>query len=171
MKVTDAEGEPGKLLALRDKIELRTPAGSASGRRGLLWIAWEDIEPLAWSLEFRDNGPHLLIDTGVDPDETLTRDPLFRGLIYPEIFRRVFTHVLIEQPGLLEEAVDEDAWPLGWMRLPPESLEFVEPAPPPGLDPDDPAWEERRRWIDDLVKHAARRQNLHRTLAEHRGHL
>ena len=170
VKVTDAEREPGKLLAVREGITLKTPGGGASGRRGLLWIAWEDIAPLAWSLEFRENGPHLLIDQQVDPDETLTRDPLFRGLIYPEVFRRVFTHLLIDEPGLAEGAIeDEEAWPLSWLALPRETLGFEEQPPPPGGDAQDPDGEERRHWISELVKHAAVRQNLHKALAEFRG--
>lgn len=160
VKVTDVGEAPGRLLAERSSLTPLSPGGGGDGsaRRGLLPVHWTDTAPLAWVLRIDDDGPHLLLDENADANHRWPAEPHFRAFVLPEVFRRVYTRLLITEADLIESAPEEgdgsDHWPLLWMSLPSESLGFTEPPPVRGDD------DEKTGWIDDLVRHAAATHRL-----------
>ena len=149
VKVTDIDQNPGRLLADASNIHAVDPDQKTEQRRGILYIDWADNDGLPWLLDLEyHNGPCLYIDESADPNHAWAGDPMFCGLVYPEVVRRVLHHVLIDNP---ESADDDDAgWPRQWLDFPRKMYGFATEAPKP-----DDADEDKAGWITDAVRHCA----------------
>jgi hypothetical protein len=71
-------------------------------------------------------------------------------LVYPEVLRRILTHVLVDDEWTEE---DEDGWQADWMRFA-RNLGVSWPPPPPDQIPD------RLTWADEAISAFARRHQL-----------
>jgi hypothetical protein len=111
VKVVDETAEVGRILASANGIR---PEDDSDGddRRPLLPVRSVNLGEEIWQLEIdRDSGPTLLVNSRV-PDliETLKRDAILQGVIYPEVVRRM-VHALFKEGGDHEE---DDDWVSDW---------------------------------------------------------
>lgn len=111
IKVVDETGEIGRILASANGIR---PDENSDGddRRPLLPVVTANIGEEVWQLEIdKDSGPILKVNSRI-PDliETLKRDPILQGVIYPEVVRRMARALL--SPG--NEYDDEEDWVADW---------------------------------------------------------
>lgn len=149
VKVTDITENPGRLLADASNIKAVDPDQKTQQRRGILYIDWADNDGLPWVLDLEyHSGPCLYIDESADPHHEWAGDPMFRGLVYPEVIRRVLHHVLIENPDSAED--DDAGWPRQWLDFPRKMYGFDVEAP--ASDDEDA---EKSQWISEAVRHCA----------------
>ncbi len=154
VKVSDTrDGVEGRLLALAKRIKPIDPSEDES-QRGILLTHWRDNRGLIWELDLDYGpGPLLWIDERADPDRDLPNNPLFKATVYPEVIRRVLTHVLIDERGAGLE--DDESWHGQWVRLVAEVYRYDQEPPPVDASP-----EEHRGWIADAVRHCGREAGL-----------
>jgi hypothetical protein len=155
VKVTDASGQPGRLLADGSQIRPIDPDEKPDTKRGILYTVWGDNEGLVWRLDLTNyhEGPCLVIDTTADPDRQLPITKPFRALVYPEIVRRVLSSLLLDEDHGGEGALNDDTlhWPKQWLHFPREGFGYAET--PPGLEDTE---DTKQDWIDNAVKHCAK---------------
>lgn len=111
VKVVDETEEVGRILASANGIR---PEDDADGddRRPLLPVRSVNLGEEVWQLEIdRDSGPTLVVNSRI-PDliETLKRDAILQGVIYPEVVRRM-VHALFKEGGDHDE---DDGWVTDW---------------------------------------------------------
>jgi hypothetical protein len=126
-----------KLLGEVDGIRVgeRTP----SDREPLIFLIPTDLKEELWKIDFDDpSGPRVLVNRRL-PNSTalLTRDPLVRGLILPQIVRQVLGAAATTEQ-------QSDQWVANWMAL----AERLGHADPPNVEDPDEVLE----WVDKVVE-------------------
>lgn len=111
VKVVDETAEVGRILAAANGIR---PEDDSDGddRRPLLPVRSIDLGEEIWQLQIdKDSGPVLVVNSRI-PDliETLKRDAILQGVVYPEVVRRM-VHTLFKEGSELD---DEDDWVSDW---------------------------------------------------------
>jgi hypothetical protein len=154
VKVTDAQDQPGRLLADATGIKAADPDEKPDRRKGILHIHHRDLEGLVWELDFDNPGyePTLWIDKAADPARELGHDAKFAALVYPEVLRATLVKILVDDPDLAEDAA-------GWGR---RWFEFARALPGMAGDevrPDDDP-EDKRAWIGRAVRQFARQRDF-----------
>lgn len=112
VKVTDdgVAGHLGRLLALGDRISASPPKDPGHGHLPLLPVKLEWMDERIWDVS-TNNGerPYLLINSRIKGFATrLQEDPLLRGTILIEAFRKVLTVMLASDTS------DEPDWLADW---------------------------------------------------------
>lgn len=111
IKVVDEAGEIGRILASANGIR---PEEDSDGndRKPLLPVVTANLGEEIWQLEIdKDSGPTLKVNSRI-PDlvETLKRDPILQGVIYPEVVRRMAQALLSPD----NEYDDGEDWVADW---------------------------------------------------------
>ena len=148
LKAIDANENRGRLVADAKQIRPINAADKAETRQGLLYIGHQKLDGLVWDLEVDRPGaePTLWIDTDADPARELARDPKFVALVYPEVFRGVLTHLIIDEE--MNGIGDESEWGHAWFTFArglPGMAGEREPTPEDDVD-------ERRQWIGRAIR-------------------
>jgi hypothetical protein len=141
VKVTDANGEHGKLLAEADGL-IANPAEGTGHNVCILDVKYEDLENLAWNLELDDGStPTLVVNRKISNREYVRSDTAFFALVYPAVIREILTFILLQNDHEYEPGSDdwEDQW-ISYVR----SLPGIADPPNEG--------EEIRNWIDQAVR-------------------
>jgi hypothetical protein len=112
VKVTDdgGAGHMGRLLAMGDRISASPPKDPGHGQLPLLPVKPEWLDERIWDISTNDGErPYLLINSRIKGLSTrLQDDPLLRGAILIEAFRKVLCAMLITNTS------DEPAWVGDW---------------------------------------------------------
>jgi hypothetical protein len=141
VKVTDASGEHGKLLAGADGL-IPNPAEGPGHHICILEVKFEDLGNLAWNLEIMDSStPTLVVNRMIDNQEFVRSNTTFFALVYPAVIREILTNILSQDE--YEYEPDGDDWKDRWIRYM-TSLGLSVP-----LTGDE---KETRQWIDDAVR-------------------
>lgn len=116
VKVVDETAEVGRILAAANGIR---PEDDSDGddRRPLLPVRSINLGEEIWQLEVDERaGPTLVVNNRV-PDliETLKRDVILQGVIYPEVVRRM-VHVIFKEGSDHDEGDEDDDWVADWRR-------------------------------------------------------
>ncbi|MCB9765250.1 MAG: hypothetical protein H6739_36085 [Alphaproteobacteria bacterium] len=106
----------GQIIAHRNRFK-PSMAGLGERRTGLLLVAYQDLDDLAWDLELlldSSSEPRLIINNRIPGVDDLVRhDAGFHAFVIPEVLKRILTHIVVN--GYHE---DEDAtWARYWMDL------------------------------------------------------
>lgn len=147
-KAIDPEENRGRLIADARQIRPINAADKAETRQGLLYIGHKRLDGLVWDLEVDRPGeePTLWIDIDADPARELARDPKFVGLVYPEVFRDVLTHLVIDEE--MNGIGDEGEWGNAWFTFA-CGLPGMAGEPEPASEHDE---DERRQWIARAIR-------------------
>jgi hypothetical protein len=111
IKVVDEAAEIGRILASANGIRPEDDADGAD-RRPLLPVRSANLGEEVWQLQIdKEAGPSLIVNSRV-PDliETLKRDVLLQGVIYPEVVRQLTREVFRADNDL----DDETDWVMDW---------------------------------------------------------
>lgn len=148
LKAIDVDENRGRLIADARQIRPINAADKAETRQGLLYIGHRKLDGLVWDLEVDRPGeePTLWIDTDADPARELARDPKFVALVYPEVFRGVLTHLIIDED--MNGIGDDSEWGHAWFTFA-RGLPTMAGEPEPTPEHDD---EERRQWIARAIR-------------------
>jgi hypothetical protein len=140
VKVIDAQGKSGRLLALADRLPLNDVEGGQ--RPSLVHVREDDLDGELWRLEYPDDAPMLLIERRHGPKELLLAQPHFKWLVLPHVFRDLLR-------ASLENADDDgDEEELTWrQQIVRQGIAMARSVPPD--DDDDHATES---WITAAVK-------------------
>lgn len=140
--------EHHKLVGEVDGI-LPIKAGEADDRRRHLLVTVPDeLDQELWKLDFGDGAPRLLVNSNAKPSwKELARSPHFIALVYPEVFRRILTTVLLDEQWTEDDV--EDDWQADWVHF---ARNLGGLSPLPARDRKD----ERTVWIGDAVAAFAR---------------
>jgi hypothetical protein len=133
-KVVD-EGK--KLLGEVDGI--RAGERVQADREPLIYLIPTELKEELWRVDFDEpSGPRVLVNRRLpNPSGLLTRDPLVRGLILPQIVRQV-----LGAAASFEQQSEQ--WVLNWMTF----ADRLGHSDPPTPDDDDAVDE----WVDDVVE-------------------
>jgi hypothetical protein len=133
-KVVDAAK---KLLGEVDGI--RGGERGQADREPLIYLIPTDLKEELWRIDFDDpSGPRVLVNRRLpNPSGLLTRDPLVRGLILPQIVRQVLGAAAASEQ-------QSEQWVLNWMTLA-DRLGHADPPPPEDNDAVD-------EWVDNVVE-------------------
>lgn len=134
LKVVDAAK---KLLGEVDGV--RPGEQTQADREPLIYLRPTDLNEELWRVDFDDpSGPVVLVNRRLpNPSGLLTRDPLVRGLILPQIVRQVLGAAASSEQ-------QSEQWVVNWMTFA-ERLGHADLPPPE----DDNAVDE---WVDDVVE-------------------
>tara|TARA_R110002072_G_scaffold42064_11_gene118041 strand:+ start:63710 stop:64507 length:798 start_codon:yes stop_codon:yes gene_type:complete len=117
LKIIDRDKNDGRLIADRSQIRPITPEEKKDNRQGLLYIDYMPLGGPVWELEPERAGfePTLWLDPSADPLQELPRDPRFIALVFPEVIRRVLTHLIIDEE--MNGIDGEGMWGVDWFKL------------------------------------------------------
>lgn len=139
-----AAGDSGLLLGLADKLRPRLPVES------LLPLAPANLGSEVWRLDYGLGDDMVVLkvnDRLPDFSEAVRKDPVFRGLVMPQVLRSILERALLvdrEDPG-----EPEGRWS-PWFDLARNILPGREP-PVVGFDAQDDKVAQADQWIDDVV--------------------
>lgn len=161
VKVIDESGEHGRILRSADAISPRDE-GSESGRRlSLLPVEPHDLGQRVWKIEFRDDGPVLVVNRAIeDIFHRVTSDPGFRALVFPELVREVLSEIVLRREDA--DPWDSDEWQGRWLQY---ALRFHSEEPPASADA---TTSEKQQWLDAVLERFcewARSADLYREVA------
>jgi len=144
--------ESRKLVGEVDGIQPILAGKTDDRRRHLLVPVPDALDQALWKLDLEHEPPQLLVNREAKPSwKELARSPHFIALVYPEVFRRVMSKILVEE-NWSDDDEDSD-WESDWVRFA-RSLGGLPPLPLPGHRL------EREAWIEDAVSAFARRMQL-----------
>ena len=147
--------EHHKLLGEADGIPFVRVGEAMGQRRPLIETVPDALDQLLWKLDMDGDPPRLLVNKGARPTwKEMAMSPYFVSLVYPEVLRRLLTHVLIEKEWTEDE--EEGSWEADWVRFA-RNLGGLTVPPPANDTPG------REGWIDEAVAAFARRHQLKMT--------
>jgi hypothetical protein len=158
--VATDEEHRGLLLGSTDNWTMRAAdddEGDAASE-GILMFLPKNIAPRTWKLDMRDDDyPVVYIDAGIpDPRTWVRNDPVFVSCVLPAIVREVFE-------DLLREGNPRDQrWAKDWL----DWADTLMPGAPPPLADD---WQQRQRWMENLVDSFCQRHSVLEMLVGHLG--
>ncbi len=108
--IDEASGKLGKLLASGDRIPASATGDESDGRLPLLPVKPEALGERIWDISTAHGSrPHLLINSRIPGlAARIQTDPLLRGAILIEAFRKVLVVMLDQETG------DEASWFANW---------------------------------------------------------
>ena len=143
VKVTVEDNGIGRLLAKAEKIKPSAPGDDRNPAKSLLDTRTQELHGEAWRLDFTDGRPLLLVDPRVGGKE-FAREPQFRALVAPAMFRQILTeYVMIDEAAIEDD--DPDDVRNRWIHFAERTAKISFP----GFDGVDE--EDRREWIDSAV--------------------
>jgi hypothetical protein len=124
-------------------------AGEANDRRRKLLVTIpHPLDQQLWKIDFDADPPTLLVNSDAKPSwKSMVQSTQFEALVYPEILRRMMSHILVETEWSPE---DEPDWRSEWM-------EFAFNLVGDGNLPDSTEKSDRERWIQDTVSALCRK--------------
>lgn len=137
VRVLDGGAETARVLAVADNIRPRNATIDQSGR-SFLEVRPTALGHIPWTLVLDETPPLLLINDKFDDARTVVRSDSFRGLVLPEIYRRLLTVALEEYAG-----EEDGSWQRQCVAL---AYRHTKHSPPPADDK-----EAAHSWIDDAV--------------------
>ncbi|MFQ5716354.1 MAG: hypothetical protein ACE5GQ_04570 [Nitrospinales bacterium] len=148
VKVVDRASQQGRIIALADKI---LPRGVDAGTRekiSLLHVEFaEDLGGQIWRLDLSGGWPVLQVNNQIDLIKEIAKsDPAFTALVYPEVVRKILSHII--ESDEIDPELDEEDWPGMW-------LSFVGNMPGIGSPPsgrDASTKNDQKDWIESAVK-------------------
>jgi len=147
LKVIDRTERFGRLLGIAEHVRPeRAGKQTATGKQGILAIDVKEMGQELWQLDFKEHGVTLFVNKDVPGLKEFARySPLFYGLVYPEVVRRILIQAIVE--GMeTEEGEDDNRWQALWCRFAKALCPHVGPPPKPAdLE------EERDEWVDEIV--------------------
>jgi hypothetical protein len=147
--------EHHKLLGEADGLPFVKAGEADQRRRHLLVPIPETLDQQLWKLNFDSDPPSLLVNRDAKPSwKEMARSPQFIALVYPEVFRRLLTRVLVDENWTEDD--DESGWQADWMKFA-RNLGGLGPVPPSDLHQD------REDWIEEAVAAFCRRLELRST--------
>lgn len=137
----------GRILAVADHIQ--PSLGEDGDRQAILPVERVDLGDAVWRLEFSGDHPRLQVNSLLPSSLEMVREnPLFFGLVFPEVVRQMLTRLLIEDryagPAPEEVGWRSDWYAFGQRHNPHEVPEFSE-------EEEDRSLDERRDWIEATV--------------------
>lgn len=136
-------GRLGRLLAAGDRLAASPPSDAGQGQMPLLPVKPVWLEERIWDVSVADGErPYLLVNSRIPGlASRIQDDPLLRGAILVEAFRKILSAMLEPVSG------DEASWVPDWKTF----LNTVLAVPyPEDLDPDDD--DKRADFINDALK-------------------
>jgi hypothetical protein len=108
--VDDNAGRLGRLLASGDRISAEPPSGPEQGRMPLLPVKPEWLDERIWDVSTADGKrPYLLVNSRIPGlAARIQEDPLLRGAILVEAFRKILSAMLASIDG------EDLAWFADW---------------------------------------------------------
>ena len=137
-------GDSGLLLGLADKLRPKLPVES------LLPLVPADLGSEVWRLDYGQGDDMVVLKVNNDlPDfsQAVRTDPVFRGLVMPQVLRSILERALLVERE--DPAEPEGRWS-PWFDLARSILPGREP-PTVGYDAQDDEVARADRWIDDVV--------------------
>ena len=118
----------------------------------------DDLGEEVWRVDFGEEGenPVLLANSSIPGiSETVRRDPAFRALVMPEVFRTILTRMVLVDRASPDD--DEDPW-ADWFGIARAYLPDAERPYLGGLRNVEPVDDrDARDWIDQVVREMARK--------------
>lgn len=140
VKVVDRSETHGRILAAVDKIRPKTAEDEPAGGQSLLFVEYEDLGDVVWSLDLESDWPVLRLNKRAEEISLIaSADQRFLSLVYPEVVRQILRRIVIEDDHL-DPHCDDD-WPSLWLQMACRVLGV--PEPPSGTEPEKAAWVER----------------------------
>lgn len=142
--IDDNAGHLGRLLASGDRISAVPPGGPEQGRLPLLPVKPEWLDERIWDVSTADGKrPYLLVNSRIPGlAARIQEDPLLRGSILVEAFRKVLSAMLDSGDG------EDLAWFADWKTFLTDVLGMSYPE---NLDPTDDSTE-REEFIADTLE-------------------
>jgi hypothetical protein len=139
--VVDDAGHLGRLLAAGDGFTDESEVEDGTGRKPILPAEESPLGQQIWDVQINQaSGPRLLINSAIPGlIEKVRKDPLLRGAIVPEAFRRIVRF-------MLEEADEDPSWFSDWKRLLEEELGLAR------VDDVDEGEEAIKEYADEAVR-------------------
>jgi hypothetical protein len=142
VKVVDRTSAHGRILAALDKIRPESVDSEPAGSHALLFVEYEDLGNKIWQLDLDGDWPVLKLNQKVDEISLVaSSDQRFFALVYPEVFRRILTKIVIEDEHTDPDC--DDDWPSLWLKLARRL---------PGMGDPPAAKAEQESWIDDATE-------------------
>ena len=116
VKVVDRTTAHGRILAALDKIRPERVDSEPAGSHALLFVEYDDLGNKIWQLDLEGDWPVLKLNQKVDGIGLVAgSDHRFFALVYPEVFRRILTKIVIEDEHTDPDC--DDDWPSLWLKL------------------------------------------------------
>lgn len=142
LKVVDQTNRYGLLLGVADQLIALRPDQDLKQKDSLLPVEFCDLGDRVWRLDLFE-APVLELNNRIDGlSEAARTGGSFLGLVFPEVVRRVLSHVIfdLEQTDPL---ADTDDWSCRWLRY---AMTL------PGIGEIPATKVEREEWIDNAVQ-------------------
>ena len=148
VKVVGVGEADGKLLAVADRVPATGEQDGAARTPLLPFRSSDDLGQRLWRLEI-DEGPAVLINSGVGDWKAFALEPSFQALVFPEILRQVSLWMVRENDINEEDGDEAAAWRrfLANLGFDPADVKFDEP-------------EQTEQWADDVAAAFARKHKF-----------
>lgn len=148
VKVVGVGEADGKLLAVADRVPATDEQDGAARTPLLPFRSTDDLGQRLWRLDI-DEGPAVLINSGVGDWKAFALEPNFQALVFPEILRQVALWVVRENDNDEEDGDEAAAWRLFLANL------GYDPAEVTGNEP-----EQAEQWANDVAAAFARKHKF-----------
>jgi len=160
IKVIDAAGSEGRLVAAAKGIRASNEQSDAEGRERLLpVISRGDMGDVPWRVNFQeDSMPELALNNRIPGCiDRIQHDPSFQALVFPGAVRSVLTWIYWNDLA----GGEEEEWVTRWLDF---AGAIVGEAPPKTREPNEVA-----AWIEDVILVFSRKHTLCTRLVEQIG--
>lgn len=149
--------EEGKILGLREDVK----PSEQQGVTPLLPVELDDIGQVIWRLDFtgENGGPVLVLNDDVPDLLNMARtDERFILSVYPEVLRRVLSHIIYVEENAKSITNLPEGWQRDWFSLARSIL--PEKKPPKVIDPEDHEYGggEIETWLNDVRDEFSRKR-------------
>ncbi len=145
VKVIGVGEADGKLLAVADRVPATDEQDEAARTPLLPLRSSGDLGQRLWRLEI-DEGPPVLVNSGVGDWKAFALDPHFQALVYPEILRQIALWAVRENDNSEEDGDEAAAWRRFLVGL--------------GFDPREAPPDEADQWADEVATAFARKHKF-----------
>ena len=160
VKVVDASGTLGRIVAERDDSGGEPDGVGAAARESILPVNFKDLGQEMWRLVLDDGGPILEVNNFPGAQAIARGDPMFIGLVIPEAVRQVLYRIVLEDAW--DGASEATGWQAKWLRF--ASSVSGESPPGPGTDE-----EAREEWVNRIVRSFCEKRLLKNRILDARG--
>jgi hypothetical protein len=158
VKVVDTEDALGRLVAEADDLS-PDDAGDGTDRYCILLVNFVEMGEQLWRLDVGEDRPMLCVNKLIPGAAAFVKsDPVFVGLVYPEVVRQVLKHIVLQEEWAGADGLS--GWREMWIRF---ARLLAADEPPAQADE-----AEREEWIEDVVCAFCERQQLRTRLVESR---
>jgi hypothetical protein len=110
-----AKHEPHKILGEADRIPFLLVGEGATPKEPLIKTVPAELGDLVWDVDFDADPPQLRINRKLGNWSAVAKDPGFRALVYPALFREILSRILVVDDWS-GDAGDDD-WRAKWIRF------------------------------------------------------